>query len=63
MNRPYALVNAAARGNEKAYELATYWVGQCVGLVDSVKSTRAVVQDFMEEFAAAAEDLRELVES
>jgi hypothetical protein len=31
--------------------------------VDSVKSTRAVVQDFMEEFAAAAEDLRELVES
>jgi NAD(P)H-dependent flavin oxidoreductase YrpB (nitropropane dioxygenase family) len=58
-----AVVNAAARGNEKAYELATYWVGQCVGLVDSVKSTRAVVQDFMEEFAAAAEDLRELVES
>lgn len=59
----HAVVSAAARGNEKAYELATYWVGQCVGLVDSVKSTRAVVQDFMEEFAAAAEDLRELVES
>ena len=58
-----AVVSAAARGNEKAYELATYWVGQCVGLVDTVKSTRAVVQDFMEEFAEAAEDLRELVES
>jgi NAD(P)H-dependent flavin oxidoreductase YrpB (nitropropane dioxygenase family) len=56
-----AVVNAAARGNEKAYELATYWVGQCVGLVDSVKSSRVVVQEFMEEFAAAAEDMQELV--
>jgi NAD(P)H-dependent flavin oxidoreductase YrpB (nitropropane dioxygenase family) len=57
-----AVVDAAARGNEKAYELATYWVGQCVGLVDSVKSSRTVVQEFMEEFAAAAEELRELAE-
>jgi hypothetical protein len=56
-------VNAAARGNEKAYELATYWVGQCVGLVDSVKSCRAVVQEFMEEFATAVEELQELADA
>ena len=57
-----AVVNAAARGNEKAYELATYWVGQCVGLVDSVKSCRTVVQEFMEEFAEAVEELQALAE-
>jgi NAD(P)H-dependent flavin oxidoreductase YrpB (nitropropane dioxygenase family) len=56
-----AVVDAAARGNEKAYELATYWVGQCVGLVDSVKSCRTVVREFMEDFAAAIEDLQGLV--
>jgi NAD(P)H-dependent flavin oxidoreductase YrpB (nitropropane dioxygenase family) len=49
---------AAERGNKKAYELVTYWVGQCVGLVDSVKSTRAVVQEFMEEFAEAISEMQ-----
>jgi hypothetical protein len=39
-----AALRAAERGNNKASELVTYWVGQCVGLVDSVKSSRAVVQ-------------------
>ena len=57
-----AVVNAAARGNQKAYELATYWVGQCVGLVDSVKSARTVVREFMEEFAEAVEDLQALTQ-
>jgi NAD(P)H-dependent flavin oxidoreductase YrpB (nitropropane dioxygenase family) len=49
---------AAERGNKKAYELVTYWVGQCVGLVDSVKSTRVVVQEFMEEFAEAISEMQ-----
>ena len=31
---------AAARGNPKARELVTYFVGQGVGLVDSVKTCR-----------------------
>jgi NAD(P)H-dependent flavin oxidoreductase YrpB (nitropropane dioxygenase family) len=57
-----AVVNAAARGNEKAYEVATYWVGQCVGLVDSVKSSRVVVQEFMEEFAAAVDEMQGLID-
>jgi NAD(P)H-dependent flavin oxidoreductase YrpB (nitropropane dioxygenase family) len=53
---------AAERGNKKAYELVTYWVGQCVGLVDSVKSTRVVVQEFMEEFAEAISEMQVFAE-
>jgi NAD(P)H-dependent flavin oxidoreductase YrpB (nitropropane dioxygenase family) len=48
---------AAEGGNEKARELVTYFVGQGVGLVDSVTSARSVVQGFMEEFADAVEVL------
>ena len=53
---------AAERGNKKALELVTYWVGQCVGLVDSVKSTRTVVTEFMEEFAEAIDEMHALTE-
>jgi NAD(P)H-dependent flavin oxidoreductase YrpB (nitropropane dioxygenase family) len=53
---------AAERGNEKARELVTYWVGQCVGLVDSVKSSRTVVAEFMEEFAEAIDEMHALTE-
>jgi NAD(P)H-dependent flavin oxidoreductase YrpB (nitropropane dioxygenase family) len=57
-----AALRAAERGNKKAYELVTYWVGQCVGLVDSVKSTRVVVQEFMEEFAEAIGEMQGAIE-
>jgi NAD(P)H-dependent flavin oxidoreductase YrpB (nitropropane dioxygenase family) len=53
---------AAERGNAKAREMVTYFVGQGVGLVDSVKSTRAVVKEFMEEFVEAISDLQALME-
>jgi NAD(P)H-dependent flavin oxidoreductase YrpB (nitropropane dioxygenase family) len=53
---------AAERGNEKARELVTYWVGQCVGLVDSVKSSRTVVTEFMEEFAEAIDEMQALTQ-
>jgi NAD(P)H-dependent flavin oxidoreductase YrpB (nitropropane dioxygenase family) len=53
---------AAARGNSKARELVTYFVGQGVGLIDSVKSTRAVVKEFMEEFVEAISELQALTE-
>ncbi len=53
---------AAERGNERARELVTYWVGQCVGLVDSVKSSRTVVTEFMEEFAEAIDEMNALTE-
>jgi NAD(P)H-dependent flavin oxidoreductase YrpB (nitropropane dioxygenase family) len=44
---------AAAKGNSQARELATYFVGQGVGLIDGVKSATRVVQDFKEDFADA----------
>lgn len=45
-------------GHEGARQLATYWVGQGVGLMDTPLSTRAVVAAFMEDFLAAAERLQ-----
>lgn len=54
---------AADGGNEKAKELVSYWVGQGVGLVDSVRSAGAVVQSFKQEFADAVEGLMTAVEN
>ena len=53
---------AAEAGNPKAREMVTYFVGQGVGLVDSVKSATAVVQEFKEEFLEAVEHMNELLE-
>jgi NAD(P)H-dependent flavin oxidoreductase YrpB (nitropropane dioxygenase family) len=44
-------------GHEGAKELATYWVGQGVGLMSQSMSSGAVVQDFKEEFVEAYERL------
>jgi NAD(P)H-dependent flavin oxidoreductase YrpB (nitropropane dioxygenase family) len=52
---------AAAAGNAKARELVSYFVGQGVGLIDSVKSAGAVVQEFKEDFAEAIEHMNALV--
>ena len=52
---------AAAAGNAQARDLVTYFVGQGVGLIDSVKSASAVVQEFKEEFADAIEHMNALV--
>ena len=58
-----ARVNRAAEGgNAKARELVNYFVGQGVGLVDSVPSCRQVVAGFMTEFAEALEDMQRLAE-
>jgi NAD(P)H-dependent flavin oxidoreductase YrpB (nitropropane dioxygenase family) len=48
---------AAAAGNGEARELVSYFVGQGVGLVEQVRSSRQVVQDFREEFLAAVTGL------
>jgi len=53
---------AAAAGNTKARDLVSYFVGQGVGLIDSVKSARAVVQEFKEDFADAIAHMNALVE-
>ncbi len=51
----------AQGGNAAAGELATYWVGQGVGLMNQVKSVRTVVQEFQEDFLAAYERLGEFL--
>lgn len=50
----------ASRGNRKAEDLVTYYVGQGVGLLDQVKTCRAVVMEFMEEFVEAAAEMGKL---
>jgi len=47
----------AEGGHPGAKELATYWVGQGVGLMNQSKSVRAVVQEFKEDFLTAYERL------
>ena len=52
----------AEAGVPGARNLATYWVGQGVGLMNATTSTRAVVYEFMQDFAAAGERLSGLLE-
>ena len=54
-------VLTAASGNEQARDLVSYFVGQGVGLIDSVKSAGAVVQEFKEDFIDAVEHMNALV--
>jgi NAD(P)H-dependent flavin oxidoreductase YrpB (nitropropane dioxygenase family) len=54
---------AAEAGNAKAREMVTYFVGQGVGLIDSVRSAGQVVQEFKEEFLEAVESLNGLMEA
>ena len=50
------------RGHEGARELATYWVGQAVGLMNEPTTSKQVVYDFMEDFGLAIERVAELME-
>ncbi|AVA12846.1 MULTISPECIES: nitronate monooxygenase [Sphingopyxis] len=52
---------AAEAGNGKARDMVTYFVGQGVGLVDSVRGAGAVVQDFKEEYLEAVERMNSLL--
>lgn len=47
----------AEKGDKGAQDLATYWVGQGVGLMNKVKPTREVVLDFAEDYLEATERL------
>src|SRR5919197_587996 len=53
---------AAETGNEGAQELANYFVGQVVGLMNTVKHARQVVYDMIEEFADAIERLNKITD-
>ena len=52
----------AESGHEGAKQLATYWVGQGVGMMNESLSSRQVVYDFMEDFLAANERLKGFVD-
>jgi NAD(P)H-dependent flavin oxidoreductase YrpB (nitropropane dioxygenase family) len=47
----------AAAGDPQAKQLATYWVGQGVGLMNNSVGARTVVYEFMEDYLAAVERL------
>jgi hypothetical protein len=47
----------AEGGHPGAQALATYFVGQGVGLMNKVKPAREVVLEFIEDYLAAAERL------
>jgi NAD(P)H-dependent flavin oxidoreductase YrpB (nitropropane dioxygenase family) len=47
-------------GNEKARAIVSEGVGQGIGMIDTVKTCRAVVLEFLEDFADALERMREL---
>jgi len=53
---------SAETGNKKARDLVTYFVGQGVGLIDSVRSAGQVVQEFKAEFLEAVEHMNALLE-
>jgi hypothetical protein len=55
-------VREAEKGNARAADLVTYFVGQGVGLIDSVSTSRQVVTAFMAEFAEAVGEMSTLLE-
>jgi NAD(P)H-dependent flavin oxidoreductase YrpB (nitropropane dioxygenase family) len=55
-------IREAEKGNTQATELVSYFIGQGVGLIDAVKTSRQVVTEFMEEFADAVGDMSTLLE-
>jgi NAD(P)H-dependent flavin oxidoreductase YrpB (nitropropane dioxygenase family) len=60
-NPAFAQIDRAVRtGNEQARQLVSYFAGQGVGLIDSVKSAGSVVQGFKEEFAEAILNIQEV---
>ena len=52
------ITKLAEGGHEGAKELATYFVGQGVGLMNHAQSARSVVYEFMEDFVQANERLQ-----
>ncbi|MCV2887823.1 NAD(P)H-dependent flavin oxidoreductase [Ruegeria aquimaris] len=52
----------AQGGHQGAAELATYWVGQGVGLMNQMTSTAEVVQEFKRDYLEAAERLMATLE-
>jgi NAD(P)H-dependent flavin oxidoreductase YrpB (nitropropane dioxygenase family) len=56
------VIRMAESGHQGAKQLATFWVGQGVGLMTQSLSSRQVVYDFMEDFLEANERLKGFVD-
>ena len=56
------VLKLANGGHEGARELASYFVGQGVGLMNTSQSTRSVVMDFMQDYLLAVERLQGTLE-
>ena len=60
---PLAKVTKLAEsGHEGARQLATSFVGQGVGLIESIQDTRTVVREFMEDYLSAVERMNATLE-
>jgi NAD(P)H-dependent flavin oxidoreductase YrpB (nitropropane dioxygenase family) len=57
------VLKLANGGHEGARKLASYFVGQGVGLMNTTQSTRSVVIDFMSDYLLAVERLQGTIES
>jgi hypothetical protein len=57
------IYRSAAKPGSGANQLATYFVGQVVGTMNTVKPARRVVLEMVEEFIDAVERLDGLLES
>jgi NAD(P)H-dependent flavin oxidoreductase YrpB (nitropropane dioxygenase family) len=53
------VLKLASSGHEGAIKLASYFVGQGVGLMNSSQSTRSIVEDFMRDYLEAVERLND----
>jgi hypothetical protein len=51
------VLKLASGGHEGAIKLASYFVGQGVGLMNTSQSTRSVVEEFMRDYLDAVERL------
>ena len=63
-NAAFRKINQLAQSeHEGAKQLANYFVGQGVGLMNETKDVRTVVYDFMEDYLAATERLSTITDS
>jgi len=56
------VIKLAEGGHEGAKQLATHFVGQGVGLMESIQDTRTVVREFMEDYLLAIERMTATLE-
>ena len=57
------VLKLANGGHEGARQLASYFVGQGVGLMNTTQSTRSVVMDFMSDYLLAVERLQGTIDA